>query len=218
MTGRAARPSYRAAVDTVPLMALLWLPIDDRLLDAARGFAAASWERDDLDKSWAATGWDVPARGSVADDLFDEMGQRQWAGVRPITIGLDPDGTSIVAVTIAFATFVDPDEDDDEPRVTPDDLEAGWSGLPDGTRADFDVVWRAAVDTVTGRLGAPAAVGMHDEHWHHAIWRAGDALLALVQGEHLDTYGFWDEAALWIVPHSADAPVLSGHDLYSVMW
>jgi len=77
-------------------------------------------------------------------------------------IGLDSDCASIVAVTIAFANFVDPDD-----------------------------VWRAAVATATGRLGEPAAVGMHDEHWHHAIWRSGDALLALVQGENLDTHGFW---------------------------
>jgi hypothetical protein len=200
-------------------MALVWLPIDDRLLDAALGFAAASWERDDLDASWAATGWDVPASDSVADDLFDDLEQRQWTGDRLVDIGLDADGTSIVAVTIEFATFLDPDEDDDsEPLVEPDKLERGWSGLPDGTRADFDGVWRAAVDTVTERLGAPAVVGMHDAQWHHAIWRVGDALIALVQGEHMDTYGFWDEAALWIVPHPTDAPVLTGRELYDVMW
>jgi hypothetical protein len=157
---------------------LLWLPIDDKLLDAARGFAAASWEREDLDESWAATGWKVPACGSVAEALFEKH----------------------------------------DPLVTPEDLATGWSGQPDETRADYDGVWRAAVDTATGRLGEPAVVGMHDEHWHHAIWRRGDALLALVQGEHLDTYGFWDEAALWLVPHPADAPMLSGRDLYAIMW
>jgi hypothetical protein len=200
-------------------MALVWLPIDDRLLDAALGFAAASWERDELNASWAATGWDVPASGSVADDLFDDLEQRQWAGDRPVDIGLSTDGTSMVAVTIEFATFLDPDEDDDgEPPVAPDKLELGWSGLPNGTRADFDGVWQAAVDTVAKRLGTPAAVGMHYEHWNHAIWHAGDALIALVQGEHIDTYGLWDQAALWIVPHPAAAPVLTGRELYAVMW
>lgn len=200
-------------------MALLWLPIDDKLIEAARGFAAASWERADLDASWAATGWTVPRAGAVTTALFDNLEQRQWAGARPITIGLDPDGTSIVGVTISFATFVDPeDDDDDEPMVTAAELESGWSGLPAGTRADFDAVWRAAVDTVTERLGPPEVVGVHHDYWHHAIWRAGDAVLALMQGEHLDTYSFWDEAALWIVPHPAGVPVPTGRDLYAVMW
>jgi hypothetical protein len=136
-----------------------------------------------------------------------------------VDIGLSADCTSIVAVTIEFAIFLDPDEEDDsEPLITPDKLGLGWSGMPDGTRADFDRAWRAAVDTVTERLGAPALVGMHYEHWHHAIWRVDAALLALVQGEHLDTYGLWDEAAMWIVPHPADAPILSGRELYDVMW
>lgn len=212
-------PPVRVRGHSLPVMALMWLPIDDRLLDAALGFAAASWERDDLDASWAAAGWYVPQGGSIAADLFDEFEQRQWTGDRMVDIGLNADGTSIVAVTIEFATFVDPEEDDDgEPMVTPDKLELGWSALPDGTRADFDEVWLAAAETVTRRLGPPAVTGRHDPQWHHAIWRVGGVLLALVQGEHMDTYGFWDEAALWIVPHPAGAPLLTGRQLYDVMW
>lgn len=192
-----------AAVNTLPVMALVWLPIDDKLLDASLGFAAASWERADLDVSWAAAGWYMPGSGSLADGLFDEFEQRQSTGDRFVSIGLSADCTSIVAVTIEFATFVDPDEDDeDEPLVTPDKLDVGWSGLPEGTRADFDEVWRAAVATVTERLGPPTVAGMHDAQWHHAIWRVGEVLVALVQGEHMDTYGFWDEAPLWIVAGS----------------
>jgi hypothetical protein len=205
--------------DTMPDMALVWLPVDEKLLDAAREFAAASWERDDLDASWAAAGWHVPVSGSVAEDIFGGLAQRQWTGDRLISIGLTGDCTTITAVTIEFATFVDPEVDDeDEPLVTEGKLDLGWSGLPGGTRADFDEVWRAAVATVAERLGAPAVTGMHGDQWHHAIWRADDALIALVQGEHFDTYGFWDEAALWLVPHAADAPVLTGRELYDVMW
>ncbi|MGB3439816.1 MAG: hypothetical protein WBA97_13800 [Actinophytocola sp.] len=196
-------------------MALVWLPIDEKLLDAALVFASASWERADLDASWVAAGWHVPASGSVADDLFDGLDQRQWTGDRLMTIGLTADCSSIVAVTIEFATFVDPEDEEDEPLVAEDE---GWSGLPEGTRADFDETWRAGVAAVTTRLGPPEATGMHGEHWQHAVWRVGDALLALVQGEHIDTYGLWDEAALWLVRHPADAPLLTGDELYDVMW
>ena len=200
-------------------MALVWLAIDDKLLDAALGFAAAPWERDELDASWAAAGWYVPGSGSLADGLFDDLEQRQSTGDRFVSIGLNADCTSIVAVTVEFATFVDSAEDDeDEPLVSRDKLDVGWAGLPEGTRADFDEVWRAAVETVTGRLGPPAVAGTHDEQWHHAIWRVGDVLVALMQGEHIDTYGLWDEAALWIVPHPVDAPVPAGGELYDVMW
>lgn len=199
-------------------MAVVWLPVDEKLLDAARGFAAASWRREDLDASWVNAGWFVPRSGSVAAEVFDELEQRQWTGDRLVGIGLNADCTSIVAVTIEFAYFVDPDEDDDEPMVTEERLSAGWSGLPDGTRADFDEVWRTAVGTVAESLGPPEVTGMHDPEWHHAIWRAGDTLIALVQGENIDTYGFWDEAALWLVPHPAAKPVLTGRELYDVMW
>lgn len=197
-------------------MALVWLAIDEKLLDAALVFAAASWEREDLDASWTAAGWHLPESGSVAGDLFDQLEQRQWTGDRLMSVGLAADRESVVAVTIEFATFVDPDEDDeDDPLVTDD---KGWSGLPEGTRADFDGTWHAAVKTVTARLGPPEVTGMHDEHWHHAVWRVGETLLALVQGEHIDTYGSWDEAALWLVRHPADAPMLTGSELYDVMW
>ncbi len=199
-------------------MAVVWLPVDEKLLDAARGFAAASWRREDLDASWANAGWYVPRSGSVAAEVFDELEQRQSTGDRLVGIGLNADCTSIVGVTIEFAYFVDPDEDDDEPMVTEERLSAGWSGLPDGTRADFDEVWRTAVGTVAESLGPPEVTGMHDPEWHHAIWRAGDTLIALVQGENIDTYGFWDEAALWLVPHPAAKPVLTGRELYDVMW
>ena len=197
-------------------MAVVWLPVDEKLLDAALGFAAASWRRDDLDAAWVGAGWSVPRSGSVAEDVFDGLEQRQWTGDRLVAVGLDGDRTSIVAVTIEVAYFADPDED--EPVVTEERLAAGWSGEPEGTRADFDEVWRTAVDTVAARLGPPDATGMHDTSWHHAIWRSGDALVALVQGENLDTYGFWDEAALWLVPHPATAPILTGPELYDVMW
>jgi hypothetical protein len=200
-------------------MALVWLPVDDKLLDAAVGFAAASWRRADLDAAWADAGWSVPRSGSVAADVFDELEQRQWTGDRLVVVGLNADSTSIVGVTVQFAYFVDPEDDDgDEPVITDERVEAGWPALPDGTRADFDEVWRTAVGTVAGRLGPPEDTGMHDTEWHHAIWRAGDTLISLVQGENLDTYGYWDEAALWLVPHPASEPVLTGAELYDVMW
>jgi hypothetical protein len=199
-------------------MAVVWLPLDEKLLDAARRFAAASWRREDLDAAWVDAGWYVPPSGSVAEDVFDGLEQRQWTGDRLVGVGLNADVTSIVAVTIEFAYFVDPDEDDDEPMITEERLSAGWSALPDGTRADFDTVWRAAVGTVAESLGPPEVTGRHHTEWHHAVWRAGDTLIALVQGENIDTYGFWDEAALWLVPHPATEPLLTGEELYDVMW
>jgi len=129
-------------------------------------------------------------------------------GDRLVDIGLSADCTSIVAVTVEFATFLDPDKDDDSERiVAPDKLEVGWSGLPDGSRVDFDRVWRAAAETVTDRLGAPAVVDMHGAHWYHAIWRVGDALIALMQGEQMDTYGFWTSRAVdRVAPGSRASP------------
>ncbi|GAB1511264.1 hypothetical protein [Actinophytocola sp. KF-1] len=197
-------------------MAVVWLPVDEKLLGAARGFAAASWRRADLDAAWVNAGWYVPPSGSVAADVFDGLEQRQWTGDRLVSIGLNADATSIVAVTVEFAYFAEDEEE--EPVITEERLSAGWSALPHGTRADFDAVWRTAAGTVAEALGPPEVSGTHHDEWHHAIWRAGDTLIAVVQGENIDTYGCWDEAALWLVPHPASEPVLSGPALYDVMW
>ncbi|NUT47211.1 MAG: hypothetical protein HOV94_07850 [Saccharothrix sp.] len=200
-------------------MALVWLPLDDRTVEAVVAVAGTSWTRSELDGAWRAAGWPLPSGGSVAAEVFGANEYRfavddhRWVGV---AMRFDPD--EVTGFFLPFATYVDEQDPDDED--VHDLLSAAgppWSGDPGATRADFDTRHHEAVALLTARLGAPVVVGRHDEEWHHAVWRVGDRLVVLAQGEDFERYGMADNACLWVVHHDATRPVPAGEALYAFL-
>lgn len=186
-------------------------PLDDATADALLSLAGASWERDDLDASWVAAG--LPAT-PVSWQVHEEMDYRLDAGDRAFVVGVGFDPDRVTAFAVAFAVFL---EDTVGEEDFFDHFGPQWAVDADAGRDAFDALFRAGVERVAARLGEPVATGTHDEAWHHAVWRAGDCLLVVAQGEDFDSYGVADDLKLWLVRHPQDAPVPAGDALYAFL-
>lgn len=199
-------------------MALVWLPLDDRVIDGIVALAGSSWARAELDDAWVAAGWALPDGRSVAEDVFGAAAYTFRAGDVWVRVAMRFDPDEVVGFSLAFATYADdPDDPDVHEIVPPDGVPEPWSVDVSAPRAEFDARYRAAVERMTGKLGEPAAVGRHYEDWHHAVWRVGECLVVVAQGENFDTYGTADDACLWLARHASDQPVPTGETLYAVL-
>ena len=200
-------------------MALVWLPLDDRTIDGIVALAGSSWERAELDGTWSAAGWPSPEGRSLAEEVYGaaeyrfDLDDHRWVSV---AMRFDPD--EVIGFFLAFATYLDEhDPDDQDVRDLVSAGAAPWSADALATRAEFDARHEEAVARLTAKLGEPNVVGTHDDEWHHAVWRVGDCLVVLAQGENFDTYGMADDACLWVVRHEADRPVPTGDALYAFL-
>ncbi|MER5267587.1 hypothetical protein ABTZ99_36370 [Actinosynnema sp. NPDC002837] len=200
-------------------MALVWLPLDDRTVDGVLALAGSSWARAGLDDAWVAAGWPLPEGRSLAEEVYGaaeyrfDVDDHRWVSV---AMRFDPD--EVIGFFHAFATYLD--EHDPEDQDVRDLVSAGvapWSADALATRAEFDARHAEAVARLTDRLGEPHVVGTHDDEWHHAVWRVGDCLVVLAQGENFDLYGMADDACLWLVRHNPDQPVPTGDALYAFL-
>jgi hypothetical protein len=53
-------------------MAMLWLPLDDAVIDTMCVLADGSWEAEELDATWRRSGRAMPS-GSVAHYVFESL-------------------------------------------------------------------------------------------------------------------------------------------------
>jgi hypothetical protein len=199
-------------------MALVWLPLDDRAVDGVVALAGSSWAREELDDAWVAAGWPLPEGRSVAEEVHGaaeyrfDLDDHRSVGV---AVRFDPD--EVIGFFLAFATYLDEHAPDDQDVRDLVSSAGGWSADALATRDGFDARYHEAVARLTAKLGDPHVVGTHDDEWHHAVWRVGDSLVVVAQGENFDLYGTADDACLWVVRHGADRPVPTGDALYAFL-
>ncbi|HEU5470236.1 MAG TPA: hypothetical protein VFV67_06255 [Actinophytocola sp.] len=201
-------------------MAMAWRPFDGAVIDPILALARASWDRADLDATWAAAGWPMPWGRSVATGVFENGDYAFGVGSYVVTLAMRFEPVEeITGFGVAYATLCD-EADVDDPDVREFVSAAvgeGWSGDIGALRPEFDDNWRTALGRLTGRLGQPDVTGTHSPEWRHAVWRLGDRLIALVQGENFDSYGWLDDASLWVLHHPAAAEIPRGERFYAFL-
>ncbi|MGQ0842021.1 hypothetical protein [Actinokineospora sp.] len=90
-------------------MALKWLLLDDRTVDAVCALASASWEPAELDRTWRRVGWSDGDK-SPADQVFAQYEFMLWSGQHWVRAGMAPDLDRITSLGLDFALYFDPDD------------------------------------------------------------------------------------------------------------
>jgi hypothetical protein len=196
---------------------MVWCPLDDEAIGAMLAVAEGSWERDGIDRTWCTAGWCPSAAKPVSQLVFDELEDTHGAGERIVRLGMRFDPDVIVGIRSAFATFTD---GTDDRRI--EELVASVASAPTwridraAARDRFDAVWRAGCRAVADRLGPPTT-GRLGAQWQYAVWRLGDSLLTVHQGEDVESSGTMDAASIGVVRYPREHEVPAGPELSALI-
>jgi hypothetical protein len=201
---------------------MFWWSLDAATVAVMCGLAESSWQPEDLDATWARTGWPTPGDEPISRLVFERWDHRFHSGDRPIGVCMAGAADQVIGFFADFATFYDTTD-----RTAPEvkalrDAGASyphWTFDLDAPRADFDEVWRQGRQQVAERLGRPSVEGRHSGagRWH-AVWRVGSRLIVVAQTENFESYCVYDAAALWVVEHPLDAEIPTGADVYALFF
>jgi hypothetical protein len=203
-------------------MALLWLPVDDRLVDGMTILARSSWAQEDLDATWRLTSWPEPNGHSLAGQVFgkndyDFMVDERVAE-RPFGLKMSFNPNHITGFMAAFAVF-DGEMDRTDPDALPADPRNGWQADASAGRARFDEVWAEGCQVLETRLGPPQARGTYfPPPWNYAAWRMGPRLVMLLQGENiLEAYTLYDLAYFVVADYPAETAIPVGDAVFDFL-
>lgn len=205
-------------------MALVWLPLDEAIIDSFCILARHPWDRASLDDTWRTSGLHSFSTDSVSDSIYEEMEYLFHVGDRLIRVSVD-DNSKLNAFWTSFCLYYEPEGFDDPSLKDFLDTEQlpsiKWQLDKMGQRGEFNARWTEGCSAVEGRLGlAPDLVGVHaqgEENWGHSIWRIGPRLIVVMQGEDIGSYSLYEEAALWVVDFPVNQDLPHGDELYSLL-